>query len=79
MHLNFKCHIKKQANNEVSTFANSNYIEGLWLVLNYYVKHVDITVPGDEREVDYLMESDLGAKLHHYLHSIGKSKQNKNL
>ena len=52
MHLNFKCHIKKQANNEVSTFANSNYIEGLWMVLKYYDKHVYNTVTGDGREVD---------------------------
>ena len=57
MHLNFEWHMKQQYNGEVCTFAHSNYIEVLFMLLKYYVKHVYNTVPRDGREVDYLMES----------------------
>ena len=52
MHLNFEWHMKQQYNGEVCTFAHSNYIEVLFMLLKYYVKHVYNTVPVDGREVN---------------------------
>ena len=52
MHLNFECQLKKQTNGEVHTFEHAKIIEGLWLVIKYYGKHVYNTVPGDGREAD---------------------------
>lgn len=66
--------MNQQANGEVCTFAHLNYIEGLWKVLKFCVKHVYNTVPENGREVDYLMESVFRPTLHHYLSKKGKTR-----